>query len=224
MQERLPPGALSLRHGFPAWYIRSSAPSASLNGALTDEDGPRHPDLTQIHMVDVLYYMRCAFEDATALDSVPFEAAGNPGAWYAWQAHRRKQHERREREERATALSLEETPKKQSELSHARTPSKSAMSHGRSPSKSTPSHARTRSRGVVGTPGANGENSTPSRAKRPSEWNWEGVWEQRVKKAINESLNEGTLFGSTVKDDDIHFTDIAREDMDSLVNEMRTSL
>lgn len=37
--------------------------------------------------------------------------------------------------------------------------------------------------------------ATPKR-RRPGEWNWQGVWEQRVRKAIAESLSEPALFGS----------------------------
>lgn len=33
------------------------------------------------------------------------------------------------------------------------------------------------------------------RARRPQEWNWQGVWEQRVQKGIRESLSEPVLFG-----------------------------
>ena len=40
--------------------------------------------------VEVLRYVRSAFTDDMVLDSVPLEAAGNPGAWHAWRAHRRK--------------------------------------------------------------------------------------------------------------------------------------
>jgi hypothetical protein len=32
--------------------------------------------------------------------------------------------------------------------------------------------------------------------RRPEEWNWEGVWEERVKRGIAASLSEGVLFGN----------------------------
>lgn len=34
------------------------------------------------------------------------------------------------------------------------------------------------------------------RNRRPGEWNWEGVWEERVKKAVKASLSEPVLFGA----------------------------
>jgi hypothetical protein len=36
----------------------------------------------------LLDYIRSTFDDETVLDSLPLEAAGNPGAWHAWRAHR----------------------------------------------------------------------------------------------------------------------------------------
>ena len=35
----------------------------------------------------------------------------------------------------------------------------------------------------------------PGGARRPGEWNWSGVWEDRVRKVIAASRAEGTLFG-----------------------------
>lgn len=35
----------------------------------------------------------------------------------------------------------------------------------------------------------------PGGARRPGEWNWSGVWEDRVRKVVNASRAEGTLFG-----------------------------
>lgn len=34
-------------------------------------------------------------------------------------------------------------------------------------------------------------------ARRPGEWNWDGVWEDRVKKGIAASLSEGVLYGGS---------------------------
>lgn len=57
----------------------SPAPSASLYAE------------SKIHVpvVVLLDYIRSTFEDAAILDALPLDAAGNPGAWHAWRAHRR---------------------------------------------------------------------------------------------------------------------------------------
>jgi hypothetical protein len=36
--------------------------------------------------------------------------------------------------------------------------------------------------------------ATPNR-KPPGEWNWEGVWEERVRRGVQASLSEAVLFG-----------------------------
>ncbi|RMJ27089.1 ubiquitin-conjugating enzyme [Aspergillus sp. HF37] len=36
----------------------------------------------------LLDYIRSTFDDEAVLDSLPLEAAGNPGAWHAWRSHR----------------------------------------------------------------------------------------------------------------------------------------
>lgn len=48
-------------------------------------------------------------------------------------------------------------------------------------------------------------SATSGRARRPGEWNWEGVWEERVKRGIQASLSEPMLYGngSGVGEDDL---------------------
>lgn len=40
-------------------------------------------------ITEVLEYLKSAFDNDATLDALPLEAAGNPGAWNAWQAHRK---------------------------------------------------------------------------------------------------------------------------------------
>lgn len=42
-----------------------------------------------VTVVDLLLYIRSTLDDESVLDSLPLEAAGNPGAWHAWRTHRR---------------------------------------------------------------------------------------------------------------------------------------
>lgn len=42
-----------------------------------------------------------------------------------------------------------------------------------------------------------------SRARRPGEWNWEGVWEERVKRGVQNTLTEPMLFSSVGAGDDV---------------------
>ena len=214
-EERLPPGGFSLRHGFPGWFGRGSKAKPAGSGG-----GPQHPPTTprssrepagddesnastpnsgiaatgsspssaggrdddddddvvgdigarvsgggggggggglgvgvaqmfrqsfrDVHKRDtlayeVLSYVRSTFDEEDVLDSVPLEAAGNPGAWHAWRTHR----------------------------GHTTVPE--------------------------------GETA----AREPGEWNWEGVWEERVKRNIQASLSEPVLYGEAGGDDTV---------------------
>ena len=93
-EERLPPGGFSLRHGFPHWFGRGkrSAPN-SRNGsasALASPASPTsaHQSTLEISIVRILEYIRSTFSEHSILDSLPLEAAANPGAYHAWRAYR----------------------------------------------------------------------------------------------------------------------------------------
>ncbi|KAJ5578629.1 uncharacterized protein N7459_007593 [Penicillium hispanicum] len=45
-----------------------------------------------VPVAELLDYIRSTFDDEAVLDSLPVDAAGNPGAWHAWKAHRRGGH------------------------------------------------------------------------------------------------------------------------------------
>jgi hypothetical protein len=47
------------------------------------------------------------------------------------------------------------------------------------------------------------KKSGPSSTKQPGEWNWEGVWEERVKRGIATSLSESVLYGNAGGADDV---------------------
>lgn len=192
-EERLPPGGFSLRHGFPGWFGRGSrgrhragrdhstlqtpprssralggggrdSNSSTPNSKIAASDTSPSPagrgapgtggtagssgstasrsfmdvQKREVSTLEVLSYIRSSFDDESVLDSVPLEAAGNPGAWHAWRSHR-------------------------------------------------------------------GYNTLPEgdpSARKPGEWNWEGVWEERVKKGITASLSEPVLYGGVGGGDD----------------------
>lgn len=184
-EERLPPGGFSLRHGFPDWFGRgsrgrpapgqyppetprssralagggdsnSSTPNskiaatppsagggAAANAGTGGSTGSKQ-SFMDVHKRDistgeVLSYIRSTFDDQAVLDSIPLEAAGNPGAWHAWAAYR----------------------------GHTDVPE--------------------------------GEPAV----RKPGEWNWEGVWEERVQRNIQASLSEPVLYGDVGGDDTV---------------------
>lgn len=196
--ERLPPGGFSLRHGFPGWFRRSSRgqntgsgrqssgqqdeqhtphrpppPSMSSAGtpgskgsAVGTSPGFAETNRKETSAYEVLRYIRSTFSDEDVLDSIPLEAAGNPGAWHAWRTYR--------------------------------------IDNGKEFSDTSNNTDLTDANPV--------SKETPDSPRRPGEWNWEGVWEERVKKAVTASLSEPVLFGGVGAADDvvsltpIHFT------------------
>lgn len=189
-EERLPPGGFSLRHGFPEWFGRGKrrvsdrreSRSSQRAVAVDNQGTPRNvplimkplPDTPEsagklsdagpaggrdVSIYDVLKYIRSTFDSEETMDSIPLDAAGNPGAWHAWRSHQRKQGKLRDGEPAADA----EVASQEEE-------------------------------GQGGAPGAD-RSSQNTGGRRPGEWNWEGVWEDRVKKNIAMSLSEPVLYG-----------------------------
>lgn len=186
--ERLPPGGFSLRHGFPDWFRRSSrGPNASPRPSSGQREGlqtPHRPpppsmssaetpgskgsavgsspgfaetSIKEASTYEVIRYIRSTFNDEDVLDSIPLEAAGNPGAWHAWRTHQA---------ENGKVL--------------------------------TDTHSD------VDTIGSSSDVAqSPEPQRKPGDWNWEGVWEERVKKAVSVSLSEPVLFGGVGATDDI---------------------
>ncbi|KAJ8107770.1 hypothetical protein OPT61_g8634 [Boeremia exigua] len=57
-----------------------------------------------------------------------------------------------------------------------------------------------------------GEGTALARNRRAGNWNWEGVWEERVKRAINTSLSESVLYGPGAGEDIIRFQEADDEE------------
>ncbi|TDZ26468.1 Protein crossbronx-like protein [Colletotrichum orbiculare MAFF 240422] len=219
--ERLPPGGFSLRHGFPAWFgrgSRSAAPSRQVSGqqqppatparatsgsaattpsskATPPGGRPGYLDTSrrEVSTYEVLRYIRSTFDDESVLDSVPLEAAGNPGAWHAWKTRQRQA---------GKASAVDEG---------AAEPKERGGEGGEDEAKE-----------VAPEPIAPGPAGTAP--KHPGEWNWEGVWEDRVEKNITASLSEAVLYGAVGGGDDlINFLAMEENEVDSVRdNIMRT--
>jgi hypothetical protein len=120
---------------------------------------------------EVLRYIRSTFDDEAVLNSIPLEAAGNPGAWHAWRTHQRQ--------------SGKLLPQNPSVAWH------DGLSDGEDKKlPEMPSNSA-------------GKSAVTLATRRPGEWNWEGVWEDRVKKGISSSLSESVLYGGAGAADDV---------------------
>ena len=176
--ERLPPGSFSLRDGFPDWFgegrrrsrlsrdfaARSISPMGDVLGSspmLTPQ-----PQRIDIGISKILAYLSSTFTDASVLDNIPLDCAGNPGAWHAWRAYRR--------------------------LPRYVSPSRPISPIG-----------------------------SPNRVlKHPGDWNWDGVWESRVRSQVELSKSESVLFGSARKGEMIRFANLSDEKLREFRDEM----
>jgi len=186
-RDRLPPGGLSLRHGFPEWF-EATRPGAGSKDAHATEEGKgvaresSHDGRTKQFplAVEVLQYIKVIFDTEAVLDSIPLEGAANAGAWHAWRSYRAKMLAGR-----AT-----------SPITNLSSNASDTSEHSTSPRQQQPGGAR-----------------------RPGEWNWQGVWEERVRKSIHASNAESSLYGGDGLDV-VCFSKIDREAMDYLLPRM----
>ena len=116
--QQLPSGGLSLGPAFTLWLARGDPPATNRtsgrelstvprnttsattvellgHGLLVDPQvgssknrALRSLDEDKFDMVEVLEYVRSAFQDEDFLDGLPIDMATNMGAWKAWQAYR----------------------------------------------------------------------------------------------------------------------------------------
>ncbi|KAH6856593.1 hypothetical protein B0I37DRAFT_79230 [Chaetomium sp. MPI-CAGE-AT-0009] len=155
-----------------------TTPASAASGASSSASIPgyaRTGGVREVSTYEVLRYIRSTFDDEDVLDSVPLEAAGNPGAWHAWRTHRRQ----------AVGKPLPVPVPGGGEAS-------GAEGEVRTERASAPAPAP--------APAAAGTAAT---TRRPGEWNWEGVWEDRVKRGIAASLSEGMLYGQAGTADEV---------------------
>ncbi|KAH8173043.1 ubiquitin-conjugating enzyme [Sarocladium implicatum] len=220
--ERLPPGGFSLRHGFPEWFGRGrkstaakkaadlasatprpqqpqSAPTSESRSAGSSATEPSYMRTKQkaISMYEVLRYVRSTFDTESALDSLPLDAAGNPNAWHAWRTHRKK----------LGKLPAEPAPSEQNGTTTTEKETAPTVADPKPP-VAAPAQAQ-------------------QQVRDPSEWNWDGVWELRVRKAIAASLSEPVLYGGAMSgagDDVIRFSPMDEEDVESIKSNLRRTL
>lgn len=169
-EQRLPPGGLSLRHGFPEWFdtidvqisngvdasdSASSPDTRDAPSAVNDDHVSTAKQKRCPHVIELLQYMRIVFDTEAVLDTIPLTAAANTGAWHAWRSFR---------ENNASRAACTARP--------------AGDSHDRSLSP----------------------RKQPGGARPPGEWNWRGVWEDRVRRSVQNTLAEPLLFGGDNKD------------------------
>ncbi|KAH7135877.1 ubiquitin-conjugating enzyme/RWD-like protein [Dendryphion nanum] len=208
-EERLPPGGFSLRHGFPQWFgraRRSAASSRNVSGS-----GVASP--TQSH-TPILSESR---EAAVGLTEFQLAAAG-PGREVT--IVKVLEYIRSTFSEESVLDSISIEAAANPGAYHAwRTYRADALLSAQQMPASNVTSSDTASTTTIRGP----VNSTLGRNRRPGEWNWEGVWEERVKKAVRASLSEPSLFGAG-GDDIIRFRDSDDESLNIMKRQLEAVL
>ncbi|KAJ3952516.1 hypothetical protein N0V92_011039 [Colletotrichum tropicale] len=249
--ERLPPGGFSLRHGFPAWFGRGSRSVAGSRQVSGQQQPPATParggtsssaattpsskatpiggrpgyldtSRREVSTYEVLRYIRSTFDDDSVLDSVPLEAAGNPGAWHAW---RTRQRQVGNVTEDSAKRPVEEGQEGETEEKKAEGETAAADGQDKAEQpvpEAEPAAPVTPVANTIKRKPVSGVVPTP---RHPGEWNWEGVWEDRVQKGIAASLSEAVLYGAASGGDDlINFLAMEEGEVDSVRENLQRTL
>ncbi|KAF1363186.1 UBC-like protein [Lizonia empirigonia] len=175
--ERLPPGGFSLRHGFPHWFGRARQSVA----------GSRDVSVSEIdNSAQTNTPVRSVVESATSGSSGVSSTATGVSIVTVLEYIRSSFSEEAVLD--SVPLDAAANPSAYHAWRAYRGPALQAQQLSLSPVSPTL-----------------GEGSALGRNRRPGEWNWDGVWEERVKRAINASLSESVLYGSGAGEDIIRF-------------------
>ncbi|KAM0350294.1 hypothetical protein ACHAPU_003461 [Fusarium lateritium] len=184
-QERLPPGGFSLRHGFPDWFGRGRRSMMDAKHAseqqLATSGNSTTPTLATAPAQRLPPYMRTDQKSVSAYEILHYIRSAFDDEEV-----------------------LDSVP-----LAAAGNPG--AWHAWRTHRKATgklledDSHVDEQESKEENVPSVETAKPVPSTAApiRPGEWNWDGVWEARVKKNVAASLSEPVLYGETKTADDL---------------------
>lgn len=218
-QERLPPGGFSLRHGFPDWFGRGRRNAREAkHGTSQTAASPTPPRGTASNLStpastaspggDSPLYMQTSKKGTSAYEILRYIRGAfddekvldsvplaAAGNPGAWHAWR----------------------------THRRAAGK--LAEDSAPVEDSQAHNGEDVRSADGSPGSTKPAQPAGAPRQPGEWNWDGVWEDRVKKGIAASLSEPVLYSAaTTPDDLIRFLAMEDNDVDSVKENLRRTL
>ncbi|KAF5021001.1 hypothetical protein F66182_6982 [Fusarium sp. NRRL 66182] len=219
-QERLPPGGFSLRHGFPDWFGRgrrstkearraSGQQQVMSSGAATVSGSATTPASIASSTSETPSYMRTGHKNVSAYEVLHYIHSAfddeevldsiplaAAGNPGAWHAWRTHRKAAGKLVEETAPGSTDEEQKSEEEGEQV---VENVQDKAKAASTATP--------------------------RQPGEWDWDGVWEDRVKKNVASSLSEPVLYGETKTSDDlIKFLAMEDNDIDSVKENLRRTL
>lgn len=207
--ERLPPGGFSLRHGFPEWFgrVRRSA-EASLSA-------PTSPVVEQTPV------FASPDPGASSAAGPSYMQTSRPvvASMYQVLKYIKNAFDKPE--------VLDAVP-----LDAAGNPGAwhAWRTHRRKQQAKQAEGEKQGSDGAPATPSPKkpaGEKKAAGQAvtRKPGEWNWDGVWEDRVKKGVATSLSEHVLYGgTTINDELIRFIAMDETEAESIKDNLLRTL
>ncbi|KAF2659929.1 hypothetical protein K491DRAFT_712225 [Lophiostoma macrostomum CBS 122681] len=212
-EERLPPGGFSLRHGFPQWFGRarkSAASSRNVSGS-----GVGSP--TQSHTPVSVDYREAALGSADIINADA--VAAHQGVTIVKVLDYIRSTFSSDSVLDAIPLEAAANPG----AYHAWRAYRTEDLQSQQPSSSSPNSLS--SDPQSGAPPKAPDSSALGRNRRPGAWNWEGVWEERVRKAVKASLSELVLFGGgSAGEDIIRFRGGDDETIDNMKTQMDVAM
>ena len=211
--ERLPPGGFSLRNGFPSWFGRThtKGPRASL---LTPTSTPLHHPTSRPSLDNL--------DASVGSGSSLGQAAGSGRRTTIYEILRYI----RSAFDEETVLDLIPLEAAGNPGAWHAWRSHRIKSGAKLPPHPSPKDIPDTISNDGGSPEGYqppaGGTSASAQARRPGEWNWEGVWEVRAKKGIDTSISESALYGKDVGDDLIRFMNIEGAELDKLKEKITT--
>ncbi|KAI0192481.1 ubiquitin-conjugating enzyme/RWD-like protein [Astrocystis sublimbata] len=198
--ERLPPGGFSLRHGFPEWYgrrARNSADKKQSEGEQATRKTPHQPPPP----TDLGGGTPSSRNSAMSQSPGFFDKQKDEVSIFAVLHYIRSTFD-----DEDTLDAIPQEAAGNAGAWHAwRT---YRVEQGKEFEPATPAEGATPS---LTSPTSQGT------ARRPGEWNWEGVWEERVKKGVAASLSEPVMFGGTGSADDVlRFLNVGDDDLNTI--------
>jgi hypothetical protein len=177
-EERLPPGGFSLRHGFPLWFGRARRSQPSSRNV--SESTATSPALSATPVRSELNATSGALDGSQPTKEVSIV--------------RILEYIRSTFSDEAVLDSLPLEAAANPNAYHAWRTHRAPILQAQQKVSTSPSLEPSTVDKAEG-------GSSLGRNRRPGEWNWEGVWEDRVKKAVNSTLSEPVLFGAGAGED-----------------------
>lgn len=199
IEEQLPPGGFSLRHGFPQWFIKTERSTVGSLSSSRSTSG-QNPGNIGAHVEQDSGLVESSTDEIISrISSLPCDI----------------RDPKKSDVTNVTALDLleyirstfdDETVLDSIPLEATGCPNAwhAWSAHRRQPRTGPATERRSSKDAGVSSPSTLGRTLSPDsiqrsspQARSPGEWNWEGVWLKRVKDNIHHSFLESVLFGSS---------------------------